>query len=314
MAFQERKIFTSTGELGLKRRTYDRLYWNWRFGTVADVNLLERAFRRMVFQGEKMGKTRYVLRVPVSDKVIEKVWQSELKDYTEVAMPIPEEISSDRTWLLFFSKNHQSRQSMHSIEEIVRVTSFYENHPISIGQRLRDIVKQDFVIQDRILPNQLDQILNLWGETFGWTKKEVMNLSRRLENEQNFPPAIRSVWFASIWRGSEVITAAMAERLVIPLDKKRDINLVESTEWRTKADWEGQGLTTATIVHLNCQVLVQNVEVGDDIGPRGLRYFVFFLSSTKHTRWLIFSKPNSTSVRINFRREGLNESNLLTSP
>lgn len=107
---RENQILTSTGELGLQERTYGRLYWNWRRGIIADVKLLERAFQRLVFQRERMGKTRCVLRAPVSGRFIEEIYWSPLKDYIEVAMPIPEEVYSHRTLLLFLAKNQASRQ------------------------------------------------------------------------------------------------------------------------------------------------------------------------------------------------------------
>lgn len=319
------QIVTSTGELGLNERSYDRLYWNWPNGIISDVSVLERAFRRMVVAGELRGKTRNIFRAPVDQKVMQGVLNSSLRNYIEVAFPLPKEISQDGIWLLSVAKNQPSRQSLVPVDVIVYATSHYENSLVSINERLQSVMSQGFVIQNRIFPHQIEQVFDLWRETFGWTKEEVVKLSEQLDIENSLEPFTRSVWFTALEKEGEVITAAMAERLSLPLAQEQRVELVESTEWRTKPGWERQGLMTATVAHLNCQilcnlnhnrqihplifaetnfnsrsdlaasgagmvvpkrqmpvdsfmipqVLVQNVEVGDGRGAKGLRDFIY---------------------------------------
>lgn len=121
-------------------------------------------------------------------------------------------------------------------------------------KRVQSVVDQGYTFTNQISEDQVDQIHALWDETFGWKKHEVDNLRKRLIKSINNSSSQRDVWFSAIKDNRTIISVAMAERLSIPAAKGR-LDLVESTEWRTKDEHTGNGLMTATLTVLNAQII-----------------------------------------------------------
>lgn len=123
-----------------------------------------------------------------------------------------------------------------------------------ISHRVRSVVEQGYSFVDLIQADQLDQMHTLWSDTFGWNHQELDGLRKKLEANKYKDPAQRDIWFAAIRHNGAIISAAMAERLGLPTACGQ-LDLVESTEWRTKDGYTGNGLMTATLAMLNAKIL-----------------------------------------------------------
>lgn len=133
-----------------------------------------------------------------------------------------------------------------SREVMIDETSDQKVRNIPPLERVQSAVEQGFSFTDQISEEEVDQIQALWGETFGWERNQVDNLRKRLGD--------KDVWFAAVKHEETIISAAMAERLMISAARGQ-LDLVESTEWRTRNGHEGKGLMTATVAILNAQIL-----------------------------------------------------------
>ena len=252
---ESEKIFSSTGSLGVTRRQDDRLYVN---GTHYVNDPLEVAvnFGRMTTIAaefpDKIGRAVY--RGAVSNEVVESIQDTKLARYLEVALPLSEFIPEDNSWLIYLAKNHIGRGPIVPISTMIEETNRQREVSITPVERIDQILERGYQFRDNFSEAQIGQLYALWHDTFGWEKEQLESLRHRLDKTAQRNPAERDVWFSAVEDNDEIISAAMAERLTIPANN-RDLDLVESTEWRTKDGYEGQGLMTATLAMLNSQVL-----------------------------------------------------------
>ena len=259
-------IFSSTGRLGVSRRQYDRLYVN---GTHYSTNPgeVENNFRRLTEIADRHPQriSRSIFRGLVSEAVIEHISNNGLHPYLEVAVPVAE-FTGDNSWFVYMANNRLGRELIVPREVMVEETNMQKREVISPLERVRSITKQGYSFVRHIPEDQVNQIHALWGKTFGWERDEVDNLRRRLITCAHSSPTQRDVWFSAIRNNGTIISVAMAERLSIPSASGR-LDLVESTEWRTRDEYFGRGLMTATLTALNAQILSDFQE-----NPNGLPF------------------------------------------
>jgi hypothetical protein len=261
-----REIYSSTGALGPSRRPFDRLYVNGATYS-ADVPEVLNNWRRAVEIGtkhERIGRTMY--RGLVSDELAQRVLRTnELHQQLEVALDVSE-FTDDPTWLIYMAENKAQRQSIHPVDQMIAETSGYRRamHPES---RALSVLEAGSVFVDRLSEDQIDQVDALWEGTFGWNRQEVDNLRKRIEEGAGKEPSERDVWFSGIVLDGQLVTAAMAERLTIPAPNGKTLDLVESTEWRTKDGYAGRHLMTATLDMLNAQILADLRDDGNSRIP-----------------------------------------------
>lgn len=253
---EEGASFTSIGKLGVSRRSYDRLYVNGtRFSS--DPREFDRNFRRLIEIGkrheQKIGRT--VFRGLVSEDVVNHVLISDLKGNLEVVLPVGE-FTGDNARLVYMARNKPGRNSINPSEYMARKASAQETEITSPLEKIKLAVGQGYVFTDRITEDQVDQVQSLWGETFGWKREEVDSLRKRLEADRSkTDPSKKDVWFSAVSVNGEIISAAMAERQSISGANGRWLDLVESTEWRVKDKYGGNGAMTMTLGALNAQIL-----------------------------------------------------------
>lgn len=250
------EILSSTGDLGLDRRTYDRLYLNWRFGVVNDSSFLEHQLARARQAVDQKLASRCVGRFLVHpdtyDKIIE---QPSLSQYLEASVPIEDWNQHTVAQMVMFGINGQERSPLVSPENVIRETN--SRPPVSrlaserIAQAQSHGLEFSPIIEDWMIP----QILGLWEETFGWDKGKIEGLQRRVNLTQNLMPSERPVWFNAAVDDSRIYTVSMAERLDMPLRDGRSVPIVESTEWRTAPGYERRGLMAATVADLHNHVV-----------------------------------------------------------
>lgn len=247
---ESEQIFSSTGRLGVSRRPYERLYIN---GTkfADDVYEVERNFHRVIAIGERFPNkiSRSIFRGVISDDVAAALCQSDIREAVEVALPL-REFTNDNSYLVYLAQNQPERSRIVPEHGMIRETEHYRSRSAPLAN-IAKVIEQGFVFTDLMGEQDIPQVHALWGETFGWDFQEVVSLQKKL---QTSPASSRDVWFSAIRNGDEVVSVAMAERLRSP-GAKEDINLVESTEWRTREDYSGYGLMTANLSMLNAQIL-----------------------------------------------------------
>lgn len=248
------QIFSSTGELGISRRQYGRLYINGnRFS--GDTEEFDRNFRKLRFIGEKHERIgRSVFRGIVSQDVLQDILSGDLLRSLEVALPL-DGFGLDSSWLIYLTQNRSGRdKSIVAPHEMLQETSLYPKQSGSMVERVGKLIEEGYSFIDIFTDAQVDQVFGLWSKTFGWSRQEVENLRIRLERNRQ-EGVRRNVWFSGIQNHmGELVAVGMAEHLELP-GKQKVLHLVESTEWKTRDDYTNRGLITAAIAFLNVQIL-----------------------------------------------------------
>jgi len=252
MGKEQKGILTSAGNLGIESRTYDRLYWNWEGDPVVNIQTLIDSFRQLSMRGEMEGKTRVVFRGLVDEQTARSLFEERnpLTKYIEVAMPV---IDNAGLWLLMLARNSPKRRSIVPVETMVKSTLLYNKDQQSISGRMQGILEKGYSLKDAFDEQLMSQVYELWGETFGWTFDQVTNLSTMLAQQQELAPSERWVWFSGVDHNSLLVSIATAERLRLKTQNGY-LDVVESTEWRTREGFENRGLLTSAIAYLNAQI------------------------------------------------------------
>jgi hypothetical protein len=253
-------IMGSTGEVGVSRRGDNRLYINAKYGPVGvdQLDALAGTFGQAVRITEKMGpKSRAVLRTAVDDDAAQQLFSSDHPLFSQIEFAVPTTNLSapeGRRWLVGFGKNGSERRNLADPRDILRNTSpeSYSSTPKSALTRIEGVLEKGYTVTDQITEDILPQVFNLWKDTFGWEGQEVINLAKRLQDQQSLPPHERKVWFTGIMDGKELVAVSMAERLDLPLGND-NLTLVESTEW--KSIRKKEGLLAAAAAGTHAQVL-----------------------------------------------------------
>ncbi|MEK7581186.1 MAG: hypothetical protein AAB512_02780 [Patescibacteria group bacterium] len=331
MTKEQEQIFSSTGEAGLKRRGFDRLYWNWKGAPIDNPDILSRAYGRLRNLGSLAGISRVVFRSLVTNDVFQKM-PAEVASEIEVIVPFGND------WIILAAHNGVSRKPIVPVAQMVKETSSYVNKPRRAFERVRLLEDLGVSFNSTFTAEQEAQLLNLWSRTFGWSGEEITALRRRLNGDIERGIG-RSLWFSSATKDGVIVAAAMAEKLRLRTSSGY-VDLIENTEWKTLEGYENQGFITATIAHLNSQVirdlrgkeflifaecnfmsrsdraangagfvvperrydqnsfpqiLCQNVEVNDGIDPKGLRDFTFMHLPPENIE-KYYSRPDTKEV------------------
>lgn len=248
---ENQEIFSSTGNLGVSRRQYERLYVN---GTeyLDDVDIFNRNYTRLTSIGNRFEQKigRSVFRGVVGPEIMNAIGESQFLHNLEVALPLAEYGERD-SWLVYLAQNRPDRKYIEPLEKMIMNTDYERGSCRSVKDCIDRVVEQGYQVIDRFEEDQIDDIFNLWGPTFGWNRQEVSNLKNRLANVDSANP---DVWFAGASHNGRIISCAMAERLSIP-SRNGSLELVESTEWRTHEDYFGNGLMSGVVAALNANIV-----------------------------------------------------------
>jgi hypothetical protein len=96
------QIVSSTGDLGVSRRSFDRLYLNGT-GFIESPHLFQISATRVAEMAARRRFDRTVFRGIVSADVMGLISQ-ELRQHLEVAMPLGE-FTGDNSWLVSLAQN-----------------------------------------------------------------------------------------------------------------------------------------------------------------------------------------------------------------
>ena len=224
-------IVSSTGSLGLEYRSHNRLYCNWP-GVISDVSFIERQYRRAQEAIHRGVAGRCVLRAVLTEDALRDVAITSASSTLEAAVPAGS-VDRQPVWMTLFGLNAEHRRPITSVENMVETTMTYPSPSMLPHERFQWLEEQGFRCDALIGTRQIDQIHDLWGKTFEWTREGIETLSRRLQEQQQLRPSRRNVWFSCVIdRDDLVVSVSMAELLRLPLGNGENLPVVESTEWR----------------------------------------------------------------------------------
>ncbi|HUD44671.1 MAG TPA: hypothetical protein VMR41_03970 [Patescibacteria group bacterium] len=186
-------------------------------------------------------------------RALSKLSPLEPQIYSRTALPLSD-FTKDNSLLVYLGNNQPDRVQLNPTQTMINNTTEYRFNSLPLIDRLKGLQTNGFAFSDHFSSDQIDQLYSLWGITFGWNIDEIASFQRRLLGEISSHPDKRSVWFSSIQKDDKIVGAAMAELLTIPT-LTSELDLVESTEWRTLEGYGGNGVMTATVALLNAQVL-----------------------------------------------------------
>lgn len=264
MSKEKEAIFSSTGRLGVSRRPFDRLYVNaTRYSD--NPTEVEQNFRRLAEVKKRYPNkiSRSIFRGLVNRDVLHHLSDNGLKSYLEVVLPV-EEFTGDNSWLVYIADNRTGRELIVPPDIMIQETNILRREITPPFERIQSVAEQGYSFLNHIPEERIDQVYGLWGNTFGWERDEIDNLRRRLLESKNIPPSQRDVWFSALRDDGTIISVAMAERLTVPSVQGR-LDLIESTEWRTRDEYAGRGLMTATLAVLNAQILSDLCDSSDSL-------------------------------------------------
>lgn len=247
-------IVSSTGRPGVWRRSYDRLYAN-ATRISDDPDEVEINFQRIVSIGNKFSSRigRVVFKGIVNNAVRLHIDNSQLVSALEVALPLGE-FGQPGDHLVYLANNQPEREPLVSITEMVNATEPYSTKNLDTTARIETLMAKGFSFTNLLTGEDFEAVHELWGPTFNWTKTELAALADRLNIERSLEATQRTVWYSALKKDGVVVSVAMAERLQMPTSIG-EIDIVESTEWRVRDGYGGQGLMTSVLVHLNAQIL-----------------------------------------------------------
>jgi len=254
----------STGGPGFAYRSYERAYLNYP-GVVHDAGVLARLGRigqQMIDRGRR-GVTRAVVRAVVPEGVLGEVLEDpETAHLVEGAVPTEfasqaNGRSSERLWMMLAAINHRDRTPLYPVPEMIGQVDSAKRTPQSPQQRIAQLRNEGYRFIDTIPVERIDEMQELWGDSFDWNKAGIAELSTNLVAAQRLQPGRRGVWFSGVVEpGTNRLAAiATAERLDIPVDNGQSLPIVESTEWRRSDMVRRHGLAAAVVAHLNARVL-----------------------------------------------------------
>lgn len=254
----------STGGLGFAYRSYERAYLNYP-GVVHDAGVITRLGRigRQIVDRGRRGVTRAVVRAVVPERVLGDVLENpETAGLVEGAVPTAfvsqtNGTSSEPLWMILAAINHRDRTPLYPVPEMIGQVDEGKRIPMQPEQRIAQLRHEGYRFIDTIPPERIDEMQELWGDSFEWQRVGIAELSASLSAAHSLQPRGRGVWFSGIVEpGTNRLAAvATAERLDIPLHDGQTLPIVESTEWRRSDRVRRHGLAAAAVVHLNAQVL-----------------------------------------------------------
>lgn len=231
----------SVGSMGFDpNRSDQRTYTNHQ-SHVTELNF--RAFRNDLeeamygsrspdtISAEGNPRTRAVFRAVADRSLVRTALQDkELFGLTEAVLPLP---TGEYLWYL--GRNTVGREvaetereeALQQLTQARTEVSPLTNLTLPRGHRLIESVEDP------------EQLLNLWGGSFGWQQSGVLDFQARIEEQNARPASERTTWYTGLVDPEgRLIGSTMAERLSMP-SAVGSVSLVESTEWSIASDKRG---------------------------------------------------------------------------
>lgn len=254
------EILTSAGGLGPERRSFDRLYVTAREPIEIASDIHSTMGRLISVVDRRQRITRAVFRTVTDLSTIQELSESGL--VPEAAIPL-DHYDRPNSYLAIYGYNSGSRaQTIVPIHEMVEQTRNEEIPALYEPNFAEILAVNNLRLTSTVWPSYETELFDQWGDTFVWTPEQVVNFCRRIYGQTTEKNDQKNVWFTALGPMRPygipvpILSSAMGERLDIQGFNKI-INLVESTEWRTRQLINGQpkGLIVPVLNGLNQQVL-----------------------------------------------------------
>ncbi len=262
----EAQALTSIGGLGEPevRENGDRYYLT-AAQPFTDPATLEATWRDLSIGAKAQPEdiSRVVLRGVVADDLLEQLHTSPVGAMLEAAIPLGD-FGHPGSNLVYFGQNSPGRQPLVSVEEMIDKTLDAETADVNLrrnpAERVAEVLRAGSIITTSLPERDYRGLHALFGPIHGWARNEqkgdqIAALGEDLEAEQQLPGSDRSKWLVAVHSGGQLVSAAMAELLTIPVLGGKTLDVVESTEWAVHPDHYRKGLAAATLSAVNAFVL-----------------------------------------------------------
>ncbi len=255
-----KEIVSSTGQPGPQIRIDERFYVNsnlYADNAQRFQSKWDQAVRiQQKYESKAESLTRAASKSVVSTEVLGHLLSDEKRRQdVEVAFPLGD-YGMNNSWMVFLGRNSVERPSIASSEIEIETTSeqidLVSKSPI---ERLREKAAEGFTFTDTVKAEQLEDLYELWGTTFGWTREQIDNFRQNIVTEKKGQPEDRTMWFAGVEYDGRLIGASMGQKIIMPGEDGKPLECVESTEWRKKPNSPGNGLTPSVLAGLHAQIL-----------------------------------------------------------
>jgi len=186
------------------------------------------------------GRRRCVFRTICSAATFQELTQAQELPL-EVAIPLDVVHPGESDYLIMLAENTHASE----VPEWLNVYAYWQTANPTLNTSPQDRVlniTQQYAPTTELLISDVDNLTALW-QPFGWERSAVADFIANL-------PDTSTKWFAGIRDMSgALVSACTAEQLQFPT-----LDLIETTEYGTLADHEGQGLCTAAV-----SVLIANI-------------------------------------------------------
>ncbi|QQS65113.1 hypothetical protein IPO96_00935 [Candidatus Saccharibacteria bacterium] len=240
-------IVTSAGQVGVQRRSYERLYVTGREPVTEVCAVIDTLSRLEGIVTQRSRVPRAVFRLITNQTTLETLAAEGLR--SEVAAPLDHVDEAGSVFAMFAVANAKRSEPLVKRADIIRQTTPETLAKTATAPEV-DLNAWGYQLCSQLETSQFDSLQELWGPTFDWSDENISVLQRRLNDAVN-----SGLWFAGVYHQSDstqLVSAAMAEMVTLR-GISRDIPFVENSEWRTLRRHPDQvsGLIVPVIRQLN---------------------------------------------------------------
>lgn len=257
---------TSTGALGLDLRSFDRVMFTPDHAIASATELFElvegvHSLRELLPHPE-IGRT--MVRALVTQEALVGMSFANGAGFStlEVAVEVPAHLGQSQLYYVVFGQNGEQRQTPMRHEEIpAKVDEVHTRKPIHSVTRTERAIASKYayhhMVDDTLNTDgqTLEQQLEYWwGIRFGWQTGDVAAMQQRLEHQKDASREQKIEWLSVITdREGNLVAAAKAEALDLPIGNGQSVRLVELTEFASFVSRDES--MEAAIIHLVAQVM-----------------------------------------------------------
>ncbi len=257
---------TSTGALGLDLRSYDRVMYtpDHAIAGAAELSELVEGVHslRSLLPHPESGRT--MVRALVTQEALIGMFSTSPDVFStlEVAVAVPAHLRESKLYYVVFGQNGEQRQTPITPAEIPEKTA-----EVLARDRIHSVTRTERAIASRYSYHHLvdadirnsegqtleQQLEYWWGIRFGWQQGDVAAMQQRLETERELPIGEKNEWLSAITdHQGNLVAAAKAEALDLPIGNGQSVRLVELTEFLSLVPRDES--MEAAIIHLIAQV------------------------------------------------------------
>lgn len=257
---------TSTGALGLDLRSFDRVMYTPDHA-IADATELSDLVGgihglRDLLPDPEIGRTMVRALVTRDALVGMSFGSPDTFSTLEVAVAVPAHLGKSQLYYVVFGQNGEQRQTPTTPSEVPAKTA-----EVLARDRIHSVTRTERAVASRYTYHHMvdedvrndngqtleQQLEYWWGIRFGWQNGDVAAMQQRLEGQRELPRGEKNEWLSAITdHNGNLVAAAKAEALDLPIGNGESVRLVELTEFLSLIPRDES--MEAAIIHLIAQV------------------------------------------------------------